>query len=144
MLRIFDKIFSVLPFIILFFHLIKTFYNRDILYILPHIIYTYTVSFLFKVLFKKNRRSKTYEFKEWKIPKLFKQLKVHYGFPSSHTMFFLKYYLLNPNLINFVILTLGCFSRVYYQHHTKREIVYTILFVLILDWIILNVIDFIF
>ena len=128
-----DRFFSALPFAFIIYHALNFFNDSTHMNILFQIIINYCLSCVLKHIFKSSRRFKTYEFKEWSIINRLKFMKSHYSFPSSHAMFFTKYYLLYPNIAILFLCTCGIISRLIYQHHTLPEIAIGVACVLMIE-----------
>lgn len=128
-----DKFFSALPFAFIIYHALNFFNDNIHINILFQIVINYCLSYILKYIFKSSRRFKTYEFKEWNVINRLKFMKSHYSFPSSHAMFFTKYYLLCPNIFILFLCICGIISRLVYQHHTFIEIAIGVISVLIIE-----------
>lgn len=129
-----DKFFSALPFFFIAYHIFSISRSFDHLTILIKITVNYFLSYILKRIYKKTRRQKDYVNKEWTIPEKLKVIKSHYSFPSSHGMFFAKYLFLFPSVGMFILAFFGMGSRIYYQHHTTKEVVAAVGFVMIVEF----------
>ncbi|KAL6122210.1 hypothetical protein NUSPORA_00769 [Nucleospora cyclopteri] len=136
-----DKFFSLLPFIFICYHCFKMIYSLEHFYILVKLTINYFLSFILKHVFKQKRREKNYDFKKWTIPQKLRYMECHYSLPSSHTMFFIKYYFIKPTMYTLLIGILGSATRIFFQHHTSREVLATFLFVIGLEMILMYIFD---
>ena len=133
MSRFIDKFFSVLPFILIFYHTVnisKCFSNIPVL---VKITINYLISIALKNIFRKMRRIKTYDHKDWNIPRILSSFKMNYSFPSSHAMFFVKYAFLFPGALVIILCVIGIISRVFYQHHTVNEVLFAAFVVCVIE-----------
>ncbi len=127
-----DKLFSVIPFLILFSYFLDALNDIQHFYILLRFITLYITSYFLKISFKIKRNRKSYKYVEWPIVSSFKNIKSNYGFPSSHTFFYTGYFILRKNIYTFLLFTIGCYLRVYCQHHTYKEVLISIFVAIII------------
>lgn len=122
---ILDKLFSALPALVFLCHSANSLkHKRHIATVLKFCI-CFVLSMILKMIFRANRRAKSFEFNSWSFgifTDITDRLKGSYSFPSSHAIFFGMYFLMYPNPITFAMLVLGAFYRVYYEHHTIYEV----------------------
>ncbi|KAI4292643.1 hypothetical protein PAPHI01_1917 [Pancytospora philotis] len=130
-LHFLDRIFSVLPLPIVVFHALCCMWTPAHRSIMANIVFTYLLGFGLKLLFCRDRRLKSYEFKPIAMTHHFHRVKTHYGFPSSHAMFYFQYFLLRPSLLTLAVFIAGASLRILREHHTTGEVLWGCAFVLI-------------
>lgn len=124
MLRWLDRFFSILPLFIIAYHVFGVLVSSIHLEILGNIVFTYAQGTVLKHLFKKDRCKKSYEFKPFVFASRFPGVKSHYGFPSCHTMFYFQYFMLLPSASTLAVFICGALCRIFYEHHTRSEVLF--------------------
>jgi membrane-associated phospholipid phosphatase len=121
-----DKLVSMCPCCLFLLHLVRAVSSKVHRSIATRIVLVYCYSEALKRIFRRTRRQKSYEFRSWDFGPLSSaigSIKGNYSFPSAHSLFFCMYFIIMPSLFTLVLLLLGSFSRVYYQHHTVSEVI---------------------
>lgn len=131
MLKSIDKIFSMLPAVIISYHAFAAIYGTEHISCLANIIFTYIQGVILKLLFRRERKRKSYEYKPIIFTERFHRLKTHYGFPSSHSMFYFQYALDRPSILSLVLFICGASLRIFCEHHRRSEVFFGCLIVLI-------------
>lgn len=111
-----DKLFSLLPLLILSHHILGTTRGSPRTAVL-----NCALSYAIKIIVRKQRRRKPYRFIPWRFQGL-ESLKPSYGFPSTHAIFYAGYFFDTPTIYTFTLMLTGSYSRVVYQHHTLWEV----------------------
>ena len=130
MLRLADKIFSMLPLVIICYHAFAAVSNSEHVSCLANIVFTYIQGVFLKLLFRRERRQKSYEYRPVIFTRRLHRLKTHYGFPSSHSMFYFQYALQRPSVFSAALFICGSLLRILCEHHTRSEVLFGCLVVL--------------
>lgn len=130
MLHILDRVFAILPALIVLYHAVNLLDDSQNIYYLSNIILTYIIGSTLKSVFKKIRIVKSYVHRPLPFISKFEKLKTHYGFPSCHAMFYFQYFLNLPSTITFLLFVFGASLRVIYEHHTSLDVLGGCIFVI--------------
>jgi len=122
-----DKFFSALPLFLISFYFLKAFTDLNSYKIVKFLLFGAVFSSLLKLLIRKKRRQKSFVFIPWQASDKLRKLNISYGFPSSHTVFYASYFFIKPSCVTVILLLLGTFFRIFYQHHTRYEVLCSIL-----------------
>ena len=124
LITVLDKALAVFPLLIVTAHAVYGLYEYNHLFYLFEALIVYLVGAILKIIVKKERRSKSYVYTPLPFTNRFMRLKSHYGFPSSHSMFYFHHFLYFPSLPTFLLFLLGAVLRVLGEHHTPTEVLF--------------------
>lgn len=128
MLSTADRAFSILPFVIIAYHLRNASSSMAHFTSLINIVLTYIIGSILKAVFRVHRRQKDYAYRPMLSLGRLSTLKMDYGFPSTHAMFYFQYFLHCPCAITLLFFLCGIALRISQQHHTQKEVVWGCVF----------------
>lgn len=122
-----DKFFSALPLLLISFYFLNAFTDLNSYKTVKFLLFGAAASSFLKLLIRKKRRQKSFVFIPWQASDRLRKININYGFPSSHTVFYASHFFINPGCMTMILLLLGIFFRISYQHHTRDEVLCSIL-----------------
>ncbi|EPR79622.1 hypothetical protein SLOPH_709 [Spraguea lophii 42_110] len=122
MLCFFDIFFTLLPPFIFIYHLyFMLFSSEDLI-----LVYKMIISFLFALFIKQYSRSERHSDKYYIY-------RSKYSFPSTHSIFYTLYILNSKNIFIYILCSLGIYSRLFFKHHTNKDVLCGIVFAMVFD-----------
>jgi membrane-associated phospholipid phosphatase len=133
---LFDRLVSMLPWCLFLLHLTKAADSGIHQSISARMAFSAATSELLKRIFRRKRRERSFAFRPWNFGSfsgLAGAAKGNYSFPSTHAVFFSTYFIAMPCTFTLVLLLLGSFYRVYYEHHVVSEVASGVILALVAE-----------